>query len=177
MTTAPPGCVVATAGHVDHGKSSLVRALTGTDPDRFAEEQRRGMTIDLGFAHLQLPSGREVGFVDVPGHVRFVANMLAGVGDAAACLLVVDATEGWKPQSEEHLRILELLGTPAGVVALTKADLVDDLVWFTAPKMLGSGTRAIGELGISAIDSAITWQVDDVQQVGDDVMIRSSRRR
>ncbi len=126
MSSAPAGCVVATAGHVDHGKSSLVRALTGTDPDRFAEEQRRGMTIDLGFAHLRLPSGREIGFVDVPGHVRFVANMLAGVGGAAACLLVVDATEGWRPQSEEHLRILELLGTPTGVIAITKADLVDD---------------------------------------------------
>lgn len=126
MTVAPAGCVVATAGHVDHGKSSLVRALTGTDPDHFAEEQRRGMTIDLGFAHLRLPSGAVVGFVDVPGHVRFVANMLAGVGDAAACLLVVDAAEGWRPQTEEHLRILELLGLPAGVVALTKADLVDD---------------------------------------------------
>jgi selenocysteine-specific elongation factor len=118
--------VVATAGHVDHGKSSLVLALTGTDPDRWAEEKRRGLTIDLGFAHTVLPSGTEIGFVDVPGHVRFLRNMLAGVGGVSACVFVVAATEGWKPQSEEHLRILELLGVDTGVVALTKADLVDD---------------------------------------------------
>jgi selenocysteine-specific elongation factor len=118
--------VLATAGHVDHGKSSLVLALTGTDPDRFAEEKRRGLTIDLGFAHLALPSGEEVGLVDVPGHVRFLRNMLAGVGGVDACLFVVAATEGWKPQSEEHLRILQLLGLRHGVVVLTKSDLVDD---------------------------------------------------
>ncbi|HEX4982947.1 MAG TPA: selenocysteine-specific translation elongation factor, partial [Ilumatobacteraceae bacterium] len=118
--------VVATAGHVDHGKSSLVLALTGTDPDRFEEEKRRGLTIDLGFAHTTLPSGAGISFVDVPGHVRFLRNMLAGVGGVDACLFVVAATEGWKPQSEEHLRILELLGIGHGVVALTKIDLVDD---------------------------------------------------
>ncbi len=118
--------VVATAGHVDHGKSSLVLALTGTDPDRFEEEKRRGLTIDLGFAHTVLPSGAPVSFVDVPGHVRFLRNMLAGVGGVDACLFVVAATEGWKPQSEEHLRILELLGLRHGVIALTKRDLVDD---------------------------------------------------
>ena len=118
--------VVATAGHVDHGKSSLVLALTGTDPDRFEEEKRRGLTIDLGFAHTTLPSGEGVSFVDVPGHVRFLRNMLAGVGGVDACLFVVAATEGWKPQSEEHLRILELLGLRHGVIALTKRDLVDD---------------------------------------------------
>jgi selenocysteine-specific elongation factor len=117
--------VVATAGHVDHGKSSLVLALTGTDPDRFEEEKRRGLTIDLGFAHTTLPSGAGVSFVDVPGHVRFLRNMLAGVGGVDACLFVVAATEGWKPQSEEHLRILELLGLRHGVIALTKRDLVD----------------------------------------------------
>ncbi len=113
--------VVATAGHVDHGKSTLVRALTGTDPDRLAEEKARGLTIDLGFAWTALPSGRELAFVDVPGHVRFLKNMLAGVGGVDACLFVVDATEGWKPQSEEHLRILDLLGVAHGVVALTRA--------------------------------------------------------
>ncbi len=118
--------VVATAGHVDHGKSSLVLALTGTDPDRLDEEKRRGLTIDLGFAHTSLPSGASVSFVDVPGHVRFLRNMLAGVGAVDACLFVVAATEGWKPQSEEHLRILEMVGVHAGVVALTKVDLVDD---------------------------------------------------
>jgi selenocysteine-specific elongation factor len=118
--------VVATAGHVDHGKSTLVRALTGIDPDRFAEEKARGLTIDLGFAWATLPSGREAGFVDVPGHVRFLKNMLAGVGAVDACVFVVAATEGWKPQSEEHLRILELLGVAHGLVALTKTGLVDE---------------------------------------------------
>ena len=118
--------VVATAGHVDHGKSTLVLALTGMDPDRFAEEKARGLTIDLGFAWTKLPSGRQLAFVDVPGHVRFLKNMLAGVGAVDACLFVVAATEGWKPQSEEHLRILEVLGVRHGVVALTKVGLVDD---------------------------------------------------
>jgi selenocysteine-specific elongation factor len=118
--------VVATAGHVDHGKSSLVLALTGTDPDRFEEEKRRGLTIDLGFAHTTLPSGADLSFVDVPGHVKFLRNMLAGVGGVNACVFVVAANEGWKPQSEEHLRILELLGIDHGIVALTKVDLVDD---------------------------------------------------
>ena len=102
--------VIATAGHVDHGKSTLVWALTGTDPDRWEAEKTRGMTIDLGFASTTLPSGREVGFVDVPGHGRFLKNMLAGVSEVDACLFVVAATEGWMAQSEEHLRILELFG-------------------------------------------------------------------
>src|SRR5687767_14533885 len=113
--------VVATAGHVDHGKSTLVLALTGMDPDRFAEEKARGLTIDLGFAW-----AGDLAFVDVPGHVRFIKNMLAGVGAVDACLFVVAATEGWKPQSEEHLRILELLSVHSGVIALTKVGLVDD---------------------------------------------------
>src|SRR3981081_3806758 len=117
---------VATAGHVDHGKSSLVLALTGTDPDRFPEEKARGLTIDLGFAFTTLPSGTEIGFVDVPGHVRFVKNMLAGVGAVDVALLVVAANEGWMPQTEEHAPILDLLGARPGVVALTKASLVDD---------------------------------------------------
>ena len=118
--------VVATAGHVDHGKSTLVRALTGTDPDRLAEEKERGLTIDLGFASMPLPSGRQIAFIDVPGHVRFLKNMLAGVSGVDACMFVVDVTEGWKPQSEEHLRILQLLGLRHGMVALTKADEADD---------------------------------------------------
>jgi len=118
--------VVATAGHVDHGKSTLVEALTGTDPDRFAEEKARGLTIDLGFATTTLPSGAALSLVDVPGHVRLIKNKLAGVGAVDACLFVVAATEGWKPQSEEHLRILELLGVRHGVVALTKVGPADD---------------------------------------------------
>ena len=118
--------VVATAGHVDHGKSSLIVRLTGIDPDRWAEEKRRGLTIDLGFAWRTLPSGNEVGFVDVPGHERFIRNMLAGVGPVRLVLFVVAADEGWKPQSEEHLEIVDVLGVSGAVVALTKTDLVQD---------------------------------------------------
>jgi selenocysteine-specific elongation factor len=121
----PPLQVVATAGHVDHGKSSLIVRLTGIDPDRWVEEKRRGLTIDLGFAWGTLPSGREIGFVDVPGHERFVRNMLAGVGPVRLVLFVVAADEGWMPQSEEHLAIVDVLGAHGGVVAVTKADLVD----------------------------------------------------
>ncbi|MGH2733941.1 MAG: GTP-binding protein, partial [Actinomycetota bacterium] len=102
--------VIGTAGHVDHGKSTLVQALTGIDPDRFAEEKRRGLTIDLGFAWLPLPSGGEIGLVDVPGHEKFIKNMLAGAGGISVCLFVVAANEGWMPQSTEHLAILDILG-------------------------------------------------------------------
>ncbi len=118
--------VVGTAGHVDHGKSTLVEALTGIDPDRLAEEKERGLTIDLGFAWLQLPSGNEVSIVDVPGHERFVNNMLAGIGGIDIALLVVAADESVMPQTREHLAILDLLQIPRGLVALTKKDLVDD---------------------------------------------------
>ena len=117
---------IGTAGHVDHGKSTLVKALTGIDPDRLLEEKERGMTIDLGFAWLKLPGGREVSIVDVPGHESFIKNMLAGVGGIDAALLVVAADEGVMPQTREHLAILDLLGVQRGVVALTKADLVDE---------------------------------------------------
>jgi len=118
--------VVGTAGHVDHGKSTLVQALTGRDPDRWAEEKKRGLTIDLGFAWTTLPSGTEAGFVDVPGHERFIKNMLAGIDAITVALFVVAADEGWMPQSEEHLAILDLLGVDHGIVALTRADLVDE---------------------------------------------------
>jgi selenocysteine-specific elongation factor len=117
--------VVGTAGHVDHGKSTLVKALTGIDPDRLAEEKARAMTIDLGFAWLTLPGGQRVSVVDVPGHERFIKNMLAGVGGIDAALLVIAADEGPMPQSEEHLAILDLLGVDRGVVVLTKVDAVD----------------------------------------------------
>ena len=117
--------VVGTAGHIDHGKSTLVKALTHIDPDRLDEEKRRGMTIDLGFAYLQLPSGRRVGIVDVPGHQRFLKNMLAGVHGMDAVMLVVAADEGPMPQTLEHLAIIDLLAIQHGVVVLTKADLVD----------------------------------------------------
>ena len=123
---APQAATVGTAGHVDHGKSTLVHALTGIDPDRLAEEKARGMTIDLGFAWLTLPSGRSVSLVDVPGHERFIHNMLAGVGGIDACLFVVAADEGVMPQTREHLDIVTLLGIDRGVVALAKTDLVDE---------------------------------------------------
>ncbi|MGI5834905.1 MAG: selenocysteine-specific translation elongation factor [Chloroflexota bacterium] len=118
--------VIGTAGHVDHGKSTLIKALTGIDPDRLQEEKDRGMTIDLGFAWLRLPGGQEVSIVDVPGHERFIKNMLAGVGGIDLALLVVAADEGPMPQTDEHLAILDLLGVSRGIVAITKADLVDE---------------------------------------------------
>src|SRR5262245_36667411 len=116
--------VVGTAGHIDHGKSSLVLALTGTDPDRLKEEKARGITIDLGFAHARV-GDLDVAFVDVPGHERFVKNMLAGVGGIDAVLLVIAADESVMPQTREHFAICRLLQIPAGVIALTKVDLVD----------------------------------------------------
>jgi selenocysteine-specific elongation factor len=117
--------VIATAGHVDHGKSMLVRALTGMEPDRWEAEQRRGMTIDLGFAWMTLPSGERVAFVDVPGHERFVSNMLAGAGPVPAVMFVVAADEGWMPQSAEHLAAIDALGVRNGILVVTRADLAD----------------------------------------------------
>src|ERR1700722_20095169 len=117
--------VVGTAGHVDHGKSALVRALTGTEPDRWEEERRRGMTLDLGFAYPSFDDGVEAGIVDVPGHERFVHNMLAGATGMDVLLLVIAANEGPRPQTFEHLAILSLLNVPASIVVLTKSDTVD----------------------------------------------------
>ncbi len=123
---------IGTAGHIDHGKSALVRALTGTDPDRLAEEQRRGMTLDLGFAHLDLPGGRRVGIVDVPGHEALVHNMLAGAGGIDLVMLVVAADEGAMPQTREHVDILRFLCPRGGVVVLNKMDLAPDPEWVAA---------------------------------------------
>jgi selenocysteine-specific elongation factor len=120
-----PSLVLGTAGHIDHGKSTLVKALTGTDPDRLAEEKERGITIELGFAQLNLPSGRTMGVVDVPGHERFVRQMVAGATGIDVVLLVVAADDGIMPQTREHLAIIDLLGIPRGVVAITKADLAE----------------------------------------------------
>ncbi|MFD4694331.1 selenocysteine-specific translation elongation factor [Streptomyces sp. NPDC058463] len=117
--------VIATAGHVDHGKSTLIHALTGTHPDRLAEERRRGLTIDLGFAWTDLPSGERLAFVDVPGHERFVPTMLAGVGPVPAVLFVVAADEGWKPQSAEHLAAVDALGVRHGLLVITRCDVAD----------------------------------------------------
>ena len=121
-----PALVLGTAGHIDHGKSALVKALTGTDPDRLPEEKERGVTIELGFARLELPSGRSMGVVDVPGHERFVRQMVAGATGIDVVLLVVAADDGIMPQTREHLAIIDLLGIPKGVVAISKADLADD---------------------------------------------------
>src|SRR5436189_637975 len=117
--------IVGTAGHIDHGKTALVKALTGIDADRLEEEKRRGITIDIGFAHLQLTPELRLGFVDVPGHERFVKNMLAGVGGIDLVLFVVAADESVMPQTREHFEICRLLRVPTGLIALTKSDLVD----------------------------------------------------
>src|SRR5574342_85692 len=121
--------VIGTAGHVDHGKSALIAALTGTHPDRLKEEQAREMTIELGFGWLTLPTGEEVGIVDVPGHRDFIENMLSGIGGIDAALLVIAADEGVMPQTREHLAILDLLQIPAGIIVLTKTDLAPDEAW------------------------------------------------
>jgi len=145
--------VVATAGHVDHGKSTLVRALTGMEPDRWAEERRRGLTIDLGFAWTSLPGGEEVAFVDVPGHERFVTNMLAGLGPAPAVMFIVAADEGWKPQSEEHLQAIAALGTANVLLVVTKADLApaDEALAHARDRMTGAGIAPLREVVVSAV--------------------------
>src|SRR5580704_11187648 len=128
MTTAVKSVVIGTAGHIDHGKTTLVRVLTGVDTDRLPEEKRRGITIDLGFASLDASTADNdplrISFVDVPGHKLFIRNMLAGAGCVDAVLLVISADEGVKPQTEEHLAICNLLGVRRGVVAVTKVDTV-----------------------------------------------------
>ena len=127
--------VIGTAGHVDHGKSTLVEKLSGINPDRLAEEQARSMTIDLGFAWLDLADGETVGIVDVPGHRDFIENMLAGVGGIDAALLVIAADEGIMPQTREHLAILRLLDIKRIIIALTKIDLIDDPEWLDLVKL------------------------------------------
>jgi len=151
--------VVGTAGHIDHGKSTLIHALTGIDPDRLEEEKRRGMTIDLGFAYLTLPSGRLVGIVDVPGHARFIRNMLAGVHGLDAVLLVVAADEGVMPQTVEHLEIVDLLDVSRGLAVLTKTDLVDqewlEMVTVEVGEALaGTALRGAEVVPVSALTGA-----------------------
>jgi len=147
--------VVATAGHVDHGKSALVRALTGRDPDRYAEEKRRGMTLDLGFAWVTLPSGEPLAFVDVPGHERFVPTMLAGVGPVPAVMFVVAADEGWRQQSSEHLAAIDALGAGHGVLVVTKADLADPepVRADCLRRLAGTSLHAVPSVGVSIHDS------------------------
>jgi selenocysteine-specific elongation factor len=164
--------VIATAGHVDHGKSTLVKALTGTDPDRLAEEKERGLTIDLGFASAGLPSGRGVAFIDVPGHVRFLKNMLAGVGSVDACIFVVAATEGWKPQSEEHLRILSLLGIQHGLIALTKTGLADEELRELAALEIADRVAGtfLEDAPIVEVDALDGVGIDDLQRALDTML-------
>ena len=172
--------VIGTAGHVDHGKSALVQALSGIDPDRWAEEKARGLTIDLGFAWCELPSGRAVSIVDVPGHERFIKNMLAGVGGINLALLVIAADEGVMPQTREHLDILDLLDVDRGIVALTKIDLVDEewialveeeiveLLAYTA--LAGSAIAPVSALtgdGIEDLRNRIDHAVDDLPPIPD----------
>jgi selenocysteine-specific elongation factor len=171
--------VIATAGHVDHGKSALVLALTGTDPDRLREEKERGLTIDLGFAVLRLPSGDEISVVDVPGHERFIKNMLAGVGGVDLVLLVVAADEGVMPQTREHLAIIDLLAVESGVVALTRADLVDADALIEAEasvrKTLGGTTLEAAPI---VACSAVTRQgLDDILAAIQQQLARTPNRR
>lgn len=148
--------VIATAGHVDHGKSTLLRALTGMEPDRWAQERERGMTIDLGYVWTTLPGGERVAFVDVPGHERFVGNMLAGVGPVPAVLFVVAADEGWMPQSAEHLAALDALGVEHGLLVATRSDRADpELALGEAREYLrGTSLAAIPEVAVSAVTGA-----------------------
>lgn len=154
--------IVATAGHVDHGKSRLVRRLTGMEPDRWAEERRRGMTIDLGFAWTALDSGERVAFVDVPGHERFIGNMLAGLGPAPAVVVVVAADEGWREQSEEHLEAVDALGLRHGVLVVTRSDLADP-----APALAQARERvarsSLGECEALAVSAETGEGIDELR--------------
>ena len=158
--------IVATAGHVDHGKTLLVKALTGVDADRLPEERARGMSIDLGFAFTPRDDGAVLGFVDVPGHERFVRNMVAGVSGVDLALLVVAADDGPMPQTREHLAILDLMGVPAGVVAITKTDRV-------AADRVAEVKTVLGELVAgTALDHAPQFPVSAVTGVGIDALRR-----
>src|SRR5271166_3008112 len=168
--------IVGTAGHIDHGKTALVKALTGIDADRLAEEKRRGITIDLGFAHMDLPASNDeaadgerlrLGFVDVPGHERFVRNMLAGVGGIDLVLLVIAADEAIKPQTREHFDILQLLGVQRGIAVLTKSDAVDaetlDVVRLEVEEFL-RGTFLDKPKSIVAVSSLTGAGLDDLKR-------------
>ncbi|PJB55611.1 MAG: selenocysteine-specific translation elongation factor, partial [Candidatus Infernicultor aquiphilus] len=160
--------ILGTAGHIDHGKTALIYALTSIDTDRLPEEKERGMTIDLGFAWMKLPSGEKIGIVDVPGHENLIKNMIAGATGIDAVILVIDANEGWMPQTEEHFQIIDLLNIKYGIIALTKVDLVDqnrlkvvekeiqerlkNTNFFNAPLIKVS---AVKNIGIEQIKSAI----------------------
>jgi len=172
--------LIGTAGHVDHGKSTLIATLTGRDPDRWEEEKRRGLTIDLGFAWTTFDTGEEVSFVDVPGHERFLKNMLAGIEVIDVALFVVAADQGWMPQSEEHLAVLDLLGIDRGVVALTKVDSVDEETVLLATsavteRLAGTGlagaevmpVSARTGVGIDRLRQALAELTRGIDRVGD----------
>src|SRR5271166_636477 len=172
--------IVGTAGHIDHGKTALVRALTGVDADRLAEEKRRGITIDLGFAHMDLPSADgnllRLGFVDVPGHERFVRNMLAGVGGIDLVLLVIAADESIKPQTREHFDILQLIGVKRGITVLTKSDAVDeetlDVVRLEVAEFLRGTFLEKPQAPIVAVSSLTGAGLDQLKQA----MLAASRQ-
>ena len=168
--------VVATAGHVDHGKSTLIRALTGIEPDRLAEERRRGLTIDLGFAWTALPSGQEVSFVDVPGHERFLGNMLAGLGPATIVCFVVAADEGWQAQSSDHRDAVAALGIDQGLLVVTRADLaperVPEVTAQARSELAGTGLAHAPALAVSAV----TGQGMDALREQLDELVTAARR-
>ena len=164
--------VLATAGHVDHGKSTLVRALTGMEPDRWAEERRRGMTIDLGFAWTTLPSGATVAFVDVPGHERFVPNMLAGVGPVPAAMLVVAADEGWMPQSAEHLAALHALDVRHGLLVVTRSDLADPDRPAIGRSAEIAASTSLGDVDAVAVSGVTGAGLDDLRAALDRLVAR-----
>ncbi|MBC8273646.1 MAG: selenocysteine-specific translation elongation factor [Chloroflexi bacterium] len=171
--------VIGTAGHIDHGKSVLIQALTGIDPDRLPEEKERGMTIDLGFAWMKLPSGQEVGIVDVPGHERFVKNMLAGVGGIDLALLIVAADEGIMPQTREHLAILDLLDIRKGIVVITKKDMVDEellsLVRLEIEELIKS--TALAEAPVVAVSAVTDEGLPDLVSTIDRLLISAEPRK
>lgn len=161
--------VIVTAGHVDHGKSTLVRALTGTEPDRWAEERRRGLTIDLGYAWTTLDSGAQVAFVDVPGHQRFIGNMLAGLGPAPAVLFVVAANEGWRRQSEEHLAAITALGIRHGILAVTRSDLGDPTSAL-AEARVHLAASSLGDTPAVAVSGTTGSGLDELRRLLDDLV-------
>src|SRR4051812_21630660 len=176
--------IIGTAGHIDHGKTALVKALTGMDADRLEEEKRRGITIDIGFAHLELPAGNgevlRLGFVDVPGHERFVRNMLAGIGGIDLVLLVIAADESIKPQTREHFDICRLLSVRRGITVLTKSDAVDaetlEVVRLEVEDFLRGSFLDPARSPVVAVSSLTGAGIDELKralvQVGSDVSAR-----